>query len=143
MEKMRDLYREVILELNKNPICFKKNPEAQHIIEAHNPVCGDQYKIYFDVQDDVITNLSYHGYGCAISKASGSILMKMMGSEKSINEAMAVESSFQSVISGKQSEKIPEDFIAFISVHEHPGRLKCVTLVWDEMVGALQKLKKG
>ncbi len=140
---MRDLYKEVILELNKNPVCFKKNPDAQHIVEAYNPVCGDQYKIYFDMEGDTITNLSYHGYGCAISKASGSVLMKLIGSEKNINEAVELESTFQSVISGNKSGNTPEDFMAFTSVHRHPGRIKCVTLLWDEMISALKKLKKA
>ncbi|MDA0193888.1 MAG: SUF system NifU family Fe-S cluster assembly protein [Bacteroidetes bacterium] len=141
MDKMRDLYKEVILELNENPIDFKSNPGAQYVIEAYNPVCGDQYKIYFDLKDDTISNFSYHGYGCAISKASGSIMMKLMGSRK-IDEALNVYILFESMISGEHLLDIPKDFQAFTAVQQHPGRIKCVTLLWDEMATALNSLKK-
>jgi len=142
MDKMRNLYKEVILKLNKSPIGFKTNPGAQYVIEAYNPVCGDQYKIYFDLKDDIISNFSYHGYGCAISKASGSIMMKLMQSRK-IDEALDLYILFESVISGKHNLDFPEDFQAFTSVQQHPGRIKCVTLVWDEMTTALNSFKKS
>ena len=75
MNKLSDLYKGVILEHNNTPLFFEKRPAAQHVIEAYNPLCGDKFKLFLDIENDTISAATFHGYGCAISKAASSVLL--------------------------------------------------------------------
>ena len=131
----KDLYKTVILEHNKNPQNYSKREDAQQMVDAYNPVCGDHFKLYFDLYDGKISKLSFHGYGCAISKASASILTDLLEG-KTLDEVERVHQDLQQILKGKGDAEVhPEVLLAFEPVLDHPGRLKCVTLCWE----ALQK----
>ena len=74
MEGLRDLYQEVILDHNKNPRNYHKLDAANRMADGRNPLCGDHYTIYLVVEDDKVKEVAYEGSGCAISKASASIM---------------------------------------------------------------------
>jgi len=143
MSNLTDLYQEIILKHNKNPENFHKNENAQHTIKAYNPICGDHYHIYLDINNKMISNISFHGYGCAISKASSSIMtVKLIGT--STDEAYDVYNEFQKVIDPRLNNINPDitdkEFLAFSAAKDHPSRLKCVTLSWVNLIDYLRKI---
>lgn len=133
-EQLKRLYQTVILENNNHPFHFEKREDATYIVEAYNQICGDRFKIYFEVEDSKIAKVSFHGFGCAISKASTSIMLRYLDG-KSLEEGMEIMKSFLEVIKteGKLEGDISEDFRAFSAAKSFPGRLKCATLSWEEM----------
>ena len=84
-EKLKQLYQGVILKHSQSPINYEKREDADIKIEAYNPLCGDQFKLFLETEGDVVKSIHFHGYGCAISKASTSILVKKVEG-KSIDE---------------------------------------------------------
>ncbi len=78
MADLRELYQEVILDHNKQPRNFRKMDEANRTAEGYNPLCGDHYTIYLRLQDDVIQDIAFDGSGCAISKASASLMTTLL-----------------------------------------------------------------
>ncbi len=139
-ENLKKLYQEVILKKNNNPSNFKKQETASVVVKAYNQICGDRFTLYFDIENNKIANLSFHGFGCAISKASSSVLTeKLQG--KSIEEAKKIIDHFLKSILEEvdESQNIPEDILAFSAAKDFPGRSKCATLSWDEMNLFLEK----
>lgn len=140
-DKLKLLYHEVILKHNGDPQNFKKREDASHIVEAYNPVCGDQFKLYFDLEEGRIVDLSFHGYGCAISKSSASILTTLLSGQL-IEDVFRTDGHFKNVLSGKSHDKnLPDELLAFTPVIQHPGRVKCVTLGWDSLIEFLNSIK--
>lgn len=140
-DKLKKLYQTVILKHNNAPLHFEKKEEASIVLEAYNQICGDRFKLFFELDNDKITDLSFHGFGCAISKASSSILVKHLEG-KSVKEAKALLDVFFKVI--KPDTEIengtPDDFLAFEAAKEFPGRSKCATLSWDSFNDYLEKI---
>lgn len=139
-ERLKSLYKTIILEHNKTPFYYEKNEEATYILKAYNQICGDRFEMYFDVKNGVIEDLTFHGFGCAISKASTSVLVKNLKG-KNFVEALLLSQQFQSVTEAerKSEENLGEEFEAFSAAKEFPGRLKCATLAWDEMIKFLEE----
>jgi len=132
-DKLKELYKDIILRHNNNPLNFEKRGDAQYTVEAYNPVCGDAYKLYFDIVDNEIRNITFHGYGCAISKASASIMTKLMENQP-LEKVIQTDELFRSIIeSDTPVEHLPQELTAFMTVKKHPGRIKCVTLIWDSL----------
>ena len=131
-DKIKNLYQEVILKHNNHPLNFVKREDAQYCLEAYNPVCGDQFKIYFDIEHERLVKLSFHGYGCAISKSSVSILTELMNN-KTVGEAILINDQFNNALTSDEGVDFPSPLMAFMPVKEHPGRLKCVTLGWETL----------
>ena len=75
MEKLTALYQGVILQHNNAPQYFEKRLAAQHVIDAYNPLCGDKFKLFLDIENGTIVKATFHGYGCAISKVATSVLL--------------------------------------------------------------------
>jgi len=138
-EKLKNLYKTIILKHNSEPIFFEKNENATHVLKAYNQICGDRFELYFEVENGVIEDLSFHGFGCAISKASTSVLVKKIKG-KEIGEALLLCQKFQTVTDAEKeiAGNVDEEFEAFSAAKEFPGRLKCATLSWDEMIGFLE-----
>ena len=131
-ERLKKLYQSVILKHSKAPYHYEKT-EAAHQIDAYNPLCGDRFQLYLEVQDGTIQQLHFHGYGCAISKASTSVLVKHL-EHKTVEEAMNLCAIFEARTKGEadeSSEADSEDFEAFEAAKDFPGRLKCATLSWE------------
>ncbi len=136
MSELRDLYQEVIMDHNKNPQNFHKLENANRVIEGKNPLCGDHYTIYLFVENDIIKDIGFEGSGCAISKASASVMSTILKG-KTIAEASDLFSKFHDIVIGKISmEEVMFDMGklgAFAGVAEFPVRVKCAILAWHAM----------
>lgn len=147
MDEIRDLYQEVILDHNKNPRNFKvmESPDAE--LEGFNPLCGDHYTFYIKFGADGVTidEVSFQGSGCAISKASASIMSAFVKG-KSKEEAERVFHLFHDLVTGKLEgdEALAElgKLAAFAGVSEFPMRVKCATLPWHTLHGAIKGSEK-
>ncbi|MHB1688409.1 MAG: Fe-S cluster assembly sulfur transfer protein SufU [Ignavibacteriaceae bacterium] len=143
--ELKELYLEVILDHNKNPRNFRKIENANHFAEGYNPLCGDKINIYVEVEDGKIKDISFQGSGCAISKASAS-LMSSIVKGLSIEEAKALFEKFHDVITGKitDEENIEKlgKLAVFAGVKDFPSRVKCASLAWHTMVAAFKQEEK-
>ena len=139
MSDLRALYQEIILEHNKNPRNFKKLSDANRTVEGYNPLCGDHYTLFLKIENDVIVDLSFEGAGCAISKASASVMTTLLKG-KSKDEAERMFESFHSLVTGGVKDVSFESLgklAAFAGVSEFPARVKCASLAWHTMHNAL------
>lgn len=145
MSELRALYQEVILDHNKNPRNFRKLENADREVEGYNPLCGDHYTIYLKLKDDRIEEITFDGAGCAISKASASVMSSTLkGMTKA--EAEALFEKFHKLVTGELNgfDSIEEfgKLAAFSGVSEFPARVKCASLAWHTMKSALESDKK-
>jgi nitrogen fixation NifU-like protein len=144
MEDFRELYQEVILDHNKNPRNFREIKDADYVKEGLNPLCGDHYTLYLMLKDEVITDIAFKGTGCAISKASASLMSSVLKG-KTKAEAEKIFQLFHKVVTG---ELDPLEYLddlgklaAFAGVAEFPMRVKCATLAWHTLHAALTEDK--
>lgn len=130
------LYQGVILEHDRSPCFFEKRPEAQYVIEAYNPLCGDKFKLYLDIENQVITKATFHGYGCAVSKASTSVLMKKIQGQP-IDALPGILDNFLAAIAAGPEDHLSDtadpETAAFKMAKNFPGRDKCATLAWHAL----------
>jgi len=141
MSDLRELYQEVILDHNKRPRNFQKLEGANRTAEGYNPLCGDQITVYLSVEDDVIKDISFQGSGCAISKASAS-LMTTSVKGKTQAEAEVLFDRVHTMLSGDRDTTVdPHELgkLAVLSgVCEFPARVKCASLAWHTLRAALK-----
>ncbi len=140
---LEDLYQEIILDHNKHPHNYREIKECTHKAEGHNPLCGDEVIVYLTIEADQIKDISFQGQGCAISKASASLMTDMLKG-LSLAEVHAVFEKIQGILVGNQP--IPSlaeigDVVALGGVRQFPLRVKCATLAWHTMEAALQGKK--
>ena len=136
--KLSQLYQGVILKHNNEPFHFEKRPTAQYVIEAYNAMCGDKFKVFLDIENGIVTHATFHGYGCAISKASTSVLMKKMQGQPLDEVEKLIENYFK-IIENTEGVNQDEELTAFAAAKDFPGRLKCATLAWEAMDEFLKK----
>lgn len=140
MSAINELYQQVILDHNKSPRNFRTMDDATRHVEGYNPLCGDHYTVYVKLDGDRIVDVSFHGAGCAISKASASVMSAMVKS-KTIAEAEELFDEFHRLVKGEAVEE--EEFerlgklAAFAGVSEFPARVKCASLAWHTLHSAL------
>lgn len=143
--ELRELYQEVILDHNKSPRNFKKLETANKTAEGYNPLCGDKINIYLEVQNDIVKDISFIGSGCAISKASASIMSTIIKG-KTIKEAEKLFGKFHDFITGRlnENESIEDlgKLAVLAGVKEFPVRVKCASLAWHTMISALKNENK-
>lgn len=139
MPDLRDLYQDLILEHSKSPRNFSALATANHRAEGYNPLCGDHFTVYLDVEDDQIRGVSFQGSGCAISKASASMMTQVLKGKKT-EEAERMFEEFRSIVTGKRAAntELLGKLAVFSGVSEFPLRVKCATLAWHAMHAALQ-----
>jgi nitrogen fixation NifU-like protein len=140
MSDLRALYQEIILEHNKNPRNFKKMPEATRMLEGYNPLCGDHYTLYLKMVGDTIEDISFEGSGCAISKASTSVMTTLLKG-KTKAEAETLFETFRLLVTGELKDMSFETLGklgAFAGVSEFPARVKCASLAWHTMHNAIE-----
>jgi nitrogen fixation NifU-like protein len=140
MSELRSLYQEIILEHNKKPRNFGKLAEATRTVEGYNPLCGDHYTLYLKVDGDTIVDIAFEGAGCAISKASASVMTTLVKG-KTKAEADRLFEIFHMLVTGELTDISFESLgklAAFSGVSEFPARVKCASLAWHTMHGALQ-----
>lgn len=130
-ERIQQLYQSVILQHQKHPHHFEKRQTAIYQLEAYNPFCGDQFKLYFDLKDGYLNHLSFHGHGCAISKAATSIMVKHLQG-KNLQEAKNTITQYFTYLNQthQPDEQIVSDFEAFEAVQSFPERRTCADLSW-------------
>ncbi len=142
---LRELYQQVILDHNKSPRNFRVIEHANHFAEGYNPLCGDRIEIYLQVEGDIIKDISFQGSGCAISKASASLMSTMMKGKR-IEDAKDLFHKFQDLITGKLDDDLSNDDIGklavFAGVKEFPSRVKCAGLAWHTVMEALKEKDK-
>ncbi|MDP2884594.1 MAG: SUF system NifU family Fe-S cluster assembly protein [Ignavibacteria bacterium] len=139
MSELRALYQEIILEHNKKPRNFRKLDDASRTLEGYNPLCGDHYTLYLKIENDVVVDISFEGAGCAISKASASVMTTMLKG-KTKEEAQRMFETFHKLVTGELTDISFETLgklAAFAGVSEFPARVKCASLAWHTMRNAL------
>jgi nitrogen fixation NifU-like protein len=138
MSDLRELYQQVILDHNRNPRNFHELPAATRKVEGYNPLCGDHYTIYLDLDGETIRDVAFVGSGCAISKASASVMSSTVKG-KSRDEANALFERFHRLVTGDSSLSADElgKLAAFSGVSEFPARVKCASLAWHTLHTAL------
>lgn len=137
---LRELYQETILEHSKAPRNYREIQSANHKAEGFNPLCGDHFTVYLELDGDSIRDISFQGTGCAISKASASMMTQSVKG-KTREQAEELFSRFHEVVTGRAREKKESELgklAVFSNVSEYPVRVKCATLAWHALHAALQ-----
>jgi nitrogen fixation NifU-like protein len=141
MSELSELYQQVILDHNKKPRNFRVLAEANRRAEGYNPLCGDQLTVYMDLEGDVVKDVSFEGSGCAISKASASMMTQAVKG-KSLAEAETLFNEFHRMVTGELNEETEPNHLGrltiFSGVRDFPARVKCATLSWHTMHAALK-----
>ena len=135
LDTLGDLYQQVILDHSRSPRNFRVLPEATSQARGQNPLCGDQVQVFLQMEGDRIQNITFQGSGCAISKASAS-MMTMILKGKTRDEARRLFDRFHATVTtGKAQDN--EKLSVFSGVHRFPSRVKCAILAWHAAVAAL------
>jgi len=141
MSELRELYQQVILDHNKTPRNFGRLENANRHQEGYNPLCGDHLHVYLHVEDDVITDISFEGSGCAISKASASLMTTALKG-RSVAEAEKFFARFHDMVTADVEAPVDQESLGkmavFSGVREFPMRVKCATLAWHTVKSALE-----
>jgi nitrogen fixation NifU-like protein len=139
MADLRELYQEVILEHSKTPRNYRELVAANRRAEGYNPLCGDHFTVYVDMEGDSIRDVSFQGSGCAISKASASMMTQAVKG-KTKAEADQLFDVFRGLVTGQANGDREElgKLAVFSGVSEFPVRVKCATLAWHALQAALE-----
>jgi nitrogen fixation protein NifU and related proteins len=140
MANLRDLYQEVILEHSKAPRNYRQLGAPNRRAEGFNPLCGDHFTVYLEMEGDAIRDVSFQGSGCAISRASASMMTQAVKG-KSKAEAAKLFDTFHKLVTtgevnGNQSDL--GKLAVFSGVSEFPVRVKCATLAWHTLEAAIE-----
>jgi nitrogen fixation NifU-like protein len=136
-EVSQQLYQQVILDHNRSPKNFRSIEAATHTSEGYNPLCGDRYKVYLKVdQTGLIEDVSFEGQGCAISKASASMMTEAVKGKTAV-EARAMFQGFRNLLKGEAIDPAIGKLKIFSGVWKYPARVKCAGLSWHALSAAL------
>ncbi len=145
MSTMSELYQNVILEHNRSPRNYRAMDGASGHAEGNNPLCGDRIAVWLRIEDDVIQDASFQGSGCAISRASASLMTAAVRG-KSRAEADQLFGRFHRLVTGQlrpeESETLGK-LAVFSGVSAFPIRVKCATLAWHAMKQAAEAGRRG
>jgi nitrogen fixation NifU-like protein len=138
MSDLRDLYQEVILDHNRSPRNFGPLEGADLQADGHNPLCGDKISIAVKVEDGVLTDVRFEGSGCAISKASASLMTEGVKG-KSLDEVRAMFERFRQLVTDQDALVDPSlgKLAVFAGVRDYPARVKCAILAWHTLRAAV------
>ena len=145
MSSLKELYQNVILEHNRSPRNFRVLEDANRQAEGNNPLCGDRLTLWLKLEDGIIQDVGFQGSGCAISRASAS-LMTTAVKGRSEAEAEALFERFHRLVTGQLDAKESETLgklAVFSGVSEFPIRVKCATLPWHALKQAMEAGQKG
>ncbi len=141
MSGLDELYQTLILEHNKAPRNFRRMDDATGHAEGRNPLCGDHYDVWLRVEGDRIADAAFQGNGCAISKASASMMTQAVKG-KTAQEARELFQRFHALVTSGSLEggaaALPSRLEVFKGVRAFPIRVKCATLSWHAMKAALE-----
>jgi nitrogen fixation NifU-like protein len=140
MSELSDLYQEVILDHNKRPRNFRVIEAPSHHAEGYNPLCGDRLNLFVTVEGDRIADLAFQGSGCAISKASASLMTDALKG-RTVQEARDLFERFHRMVTTPPD--VPVEDLGKLSVlagvREFPVRVKCASLAWHTLKAALDR----
>jgi nitrogen fixation NifU-like protein len=140
MSDLRDLYQQVILDHNRRPRHCGRLERPDRSCEGHNPLCGDRLTVFVALDGDVIRDVTFEGSGCAISRASASLMTEAVIG-RSVADATALFDRFHTMVTSSPETTIDEDGLGklavFSGVREHPSRVKCATLAWHTLRAAV------
>lgn len=140
MSSLAELYQNVILEHNRSPRNYRVMDDADRQAEGSNPLCGDQLTVWLKLDDDVISDVTFQGLGCAISRASAS-LMTAAVKGRSRSEVERMFERFRDLVTGRSPSAEPETLgklAVFSGISEYPTRVKCASLPWHTLRAALE-----
>jgi nitrogen fixation protein NifU and related proteins len=145
MTELSALYQDVILEHNRSPRNFRRMEDADRHAEGRNPLCGDQITVWLKLDGNVITDVSFHGSGCAISKASASLMTGAVKG-KTRAEVERLFDRFHGVVTGQaggdaQGGELGK-LAVFSGISAFPVRVKCATLPWHALKAALERAEQ-
>ena len=136
--EVSELYQAVILDHNRSPRNYGKMADANFVGEGKNPTCGDRFTVFLKIENEAIKEISFHGSGCAISKASASVMTTAVKG-KALAEVNALVENFQTVIKGEGGvAHASGELDAFAALKKFPMRVRCATLPWQALVAAIK-----
>jgi nitrogen fixation NifU-like protein len=145
MSELRELYQEVILDHSKAPRNFRTPDEITHEADGRNPLCGDTFTVFVDVEDGRIKDIGFQGHGCAISTASASMMTESLKG-KTLEEGKSLFEWFHRLLTVPPTIGAPAGplgkLAVFSGVREFPVRVKCATLAWHTLKAALDREAK-
>lgn len=140
MSELNDLYQETILEHNKNPRNFREIEDAERRALGNNPLCGDALQVFVKMDGDTVSDVAFKGSGCAISKASASMMTQAVKG-RTREEVEQLFDEFHRMVTGSLDPEAEETHLgklrAFAGVLEFPARVKCASLSWHTLNAAL------
>jgi len=137
MNDLADLYQEVILDHNRAPRNFRALPPPSRQANGFNPLCGDKITVYLELDGDTVRDVAFQGSGCAISKASASLMTEIVKG-RTRAEAEALYRRFHALVTGGPGDPAGlGKLLAFGGVSEFPIRVKCATLAWHTLRAAI------
>lgn len=146
MDEIKELYQQIILDHNKNPKNYGELEDYSHTSEGYNPLCGDRLNVYLQVEDNKIKDIHFVASGCAISKASASVMTTILKG-KTIEEAQELFKKFQHLITSDIGEESDFDeygkLAVFAGVREFPTRVKCASLGWHTVLAAIENKEEA
>lgn len=140
MSGLNELYQEVILDHNKRPRNFRTIAPASHHAAGHNPLCGDRLSLYVQVSDDTIEDVAFQGSGCAISKASASLMTDAVKGQ-TLQAAHDLFDRFHAMVTTPPDQPVENmgKLSVLAGVREFPVRVKCASLCWHTLKAALER----
>ena len=136
-DDLADLYQQLILDHNKSPRNFRVLPDANRTAQGTNPICGDNYTLYAKMDGDVVKEISFQGTGCAISKASASILTESLKGRTMAEVKSLFDKVHDMVTTGNLDGDVGK-LAVLAGVHKFPARIKCAILPWHAAMTALE-----
>jgi nitrogen fixation NifU-like protein len=140
MSDLRELYQDLIKDHSKQPRNFRALAGDHQQVEGYNPLCGDRFTVFLQLEGDIIKDVSFQGTGCAISTASASLMTQSVKG-KTLAEAETIFKRFHEFVAGENPNGSEADLgklVAFAGVRKFPVRVKCATLAWHTLHAALQ-----
>jgi nitrogen fixation NifU-like protein len=137
-DDLTELYQQVIMDHSRSPRNFRRLEGANREAEGHNPLCGDEVRLYLLMDDDVVKDITWQGSGCAISKASASILTTALKGKTRDEVNRLFEKVREMVTTGKQNGEDLGKLAVFAGVHKFPARVKCAILPWHAVMAAVE-----
>lgn len=141
MAELDELYQEVILDHNRSPRNYRTMANANRKAQGYNPLCGDQVTVFLHLEEGIIKDISFQGSGCAISKASASLMTAALKG-KSEGEAKALFENVHRMLTGEAGENGHDGGVGKLAilsgVCKFPARVKCASLAWHTVNSALE-----